>query len=642
MLKIAKVAIQSGLPQLDRLFDYTIPDSLQSVARVGSRVKIALGKAKKPIEGFIVSIHDYSEFKGQLSKILSVIGEQPALRPEVFKLCSQLAERSASTLGELLKIAIPHHMPRAFAAHRSVEPVQSYLDGDYASSFDPDYIKQLSVSSARHFALAEPRLLTSNFNGAEASMPAWASLFVSICVCNLKIGKSSIILVPDYREHAVLIDAIIALGLESALINYSQELQKSKKYSSFLDTLEPTPKIVVGSRAAAFAPAHNLGAIMMFDESDRSFVDPSSPYLHTRDVVLVRQAIENCSLLFSSHSMSTDMKRLVDTGYLQDKTLAFAVPRVSISDPGMRVDSHALSAIKGGLQDGAVLVQVSSLGDSTALYCKLCGESANCKNCNGPLWIDGEAARRCRWCNGFALDHSCDCGSSEFVLGRAGSTRTAAELGRAFPAVRVIESTGERRLISIPAGRSLVVATAGAEPYVAGGYCAVILLDARVMLSRQNLRAFEEAVRVWSNAVAKARLSASCVLVGVEGELAQLYSLWNHSRIAALELASRVELQLPPAVRMGSITADIDMVSSISETLSGNPAILRIGPAPIGSGHSEQLWRLIFKYPYAQILPIAKLLKLEVSKISAGKGRLTRSGRSARAITVKMNDAEVV
>jgi primosomal protein N' (replication factor Y) len=206
----------------------------------------------------------------------------------------------------------------------------------------------------------------------------------------------------------------------------------------------------------------------------------------------------------------------------------------------------------------------------------------------------------------------------------------------------VIESTGENRLLSIPKGRTLVIATAGAEPYVEGGYQALVLLDARVLLGKQSLRALEEAVRVWSNAVAKVGSGGSTVLVGASGELAQLYSLWNHAKIAGNELAARIELQLPPAVRMGSVTADLEMLSSVSEALASNDSIVRIGPAPLASKSSEQLWRLIFKYPYSEGPNLAKQLKLEAAKVAAGKTRVAQSGRSARAITVKMNDAEVV
>jgi primosomal protein N' (replication factor Y) len=177
---------------------------------------------------------------------------------------------------------------------------------------------------------------------------------------------------------------------------------------------------------------------------------------------------------------------------------------------------------------------------------------------------------------------------------------------------------------------------------VEGGYSAVVLLDARVALSRQNLRAQEEAVRVWSNAVAKASSKAQCVLVGVSGELSQLFCLWNQDKIAEIEYQSRKELLLPPALRLGTITAEVELLNELSDLLSQQNGVFRIGPAPLELSTSNSLWRLIFKYPYSLGVDLAKTLKAEVARVGAGKTRTASSGRSARAITVKMNDPEVI
>ena len=641
MTKIAKLAIQSNLPQLDRLFDYLVPDSLVNQAEIGSRVKVIFGRSKKALDAFIVDFPQESEFSGRLSEILEVVGTAQTLTPNVFKLCQQLAERSASTLGDVLKLAIPPHMPKAFAARLQLEP-ESKKSSSFHSTEDVEWAKAMLAGGQKSFLLAEPRQIELGFGESLASVPAWVKMFVSFAAANLARGKSTLILVPDYREHEVVMEALTRSDFANHIANYSQEQVKSKQYLGFLRALEQKPRIVVGSRAAAFAPAHNLGSILVFDEADRSYSDQGSPYLNSRDVALVRQSIEDCSLVFTSHSISSDMKRLIDTGFLTDRTMQFPAPRISNSEPGLRVDSHAYSAIKAGLELGPVLVQVASLGDSTAMYCKSCDEPARCAECQGPLWIDSSGSKKCRWCNSFQMNYRCPCGGLDLTLGRAGATRTAAELGRAFPSARVIESTGQARTTSINRGRTLVVATAGAEPYVEGGYSAVVLLDAKVALSRQNLRAQEEAVRTWSNAVAKAGPKAPCVLVGVSGELSQLFSLWNHHKIAENEYKSRQELGLPPSLRLGSITADISLLTELSEILAKEHAVVRIGPAPLETISTGQLWRLIFKYPYSLGLELAKLLKVEVARISAGKIRTSSSGRSARAITVKMNDSEVV
>jgi primosomal protein N' (replication factor Y) len=641
MPKIAKLVLQSNLPQLDRLFDYLVPDSLVNQVELGSRVKVVFGRSKKTLDAFIVDFPKESEFSGRLSEILEVVGNAQTLRPNVFKLCQQLAERSASTLGDVLKLAVPPHMPKAFAAHLQLAP-ESQDSSSVQLTEDFEGTNAILAVGQKSFLLAEPRQIELGFGESLASVPAWVKMFVLFAAANLAQGKSTLILVPDYREHEVIMEALTLADLAVHISNYSQEQVKSKQYLGFLRALEHTPRIVVGSRAAAFAPAHNLGSILVFDEADRSYFDQASPYLNSRDVALVRQSIDECSLVFISHSISSDMKRLIDSGFLNDRTRQFAAPSISNSEPGLRVDSHAYSAIKAGLELGPVLVQVASLGDSTAMYCKSCDEPARCAECQGPLWIDSSGSKKCRWCNSFQMNYTCPCGGLDLTLGRAGVTRTAAELGRAFPSARVIESTGQVRTTRIIRARTLVVATAGAEPYVEGGYSAVVLLDAKVALSRQNLRAQEEAVRTWSNAVAKAGPKAPCVLVGVSGELSQLFSLWNHQKIAEIEYKSRQELGLPPSLRLGSITAEISLLTELAEVLAKEPSVVRIGPAPLDSSPTGQLWRLIFKYPYSLGLELAKLLKVEVARVSVGKVRTSISGRSARAITVKMNDSEVV
>jgi primosomal protein N' len=121
-----------------------------------------------------------------------------------------------------------------------------------------------------------------------------------------------------------------------------------------------------------------------------------------------------------------------------------------------------------------------------------------------------------------------------------------------------------------------------------------------------------------------------------------LFCLWNHDKIAETEYRSRQELSLPPALRLGSITAELELLTELADLLKANKQVICIGPAPLEEATVESLWRLIVKYPYSIGVDLAKTLKTEVARIGAGKSRPARSGRSARAITVKMNDAEVI
>ena len=99
-------------------------------------------------------------------------------------------------------------------------------------------------------------------------------------------------------------------------------------------------------------------------------------------------------------------------------------------------------------------------------------------------------------------------------MASSGSERTADELGRAFPGMRIIVADGEHPVMQVDARPALVVATRGAEPIADGGYRAVVLLDGDRMLQADDLRIGESCLRWWSNAAALAAPGAPVHLVG--------------------------------------------------------------------------------------------------------------------------------
>jgi primosomal protein N' (replication factor Y) len=638
---IAKVAVVSNLPQLDKLFDYLVPDQLVAVTQVGSRVKVPFGKAAKAYEGFIFQLETSSDFPGQLSSVQEVIGTKPALSAELIEFLQDLAVRSASSIGEILKLAVPPHMPRAFKAH--IVPTEAPpFPEQSAALLKQVQAQELVRQGSKHAVLARPVISSLGVGPDNRSFPSWVVSMCSIAAQNLRTGKSSILAVPDFRDQEVLLEALGCCELNEFIANFSQEQPKSKIYEAYLRALDETPRVIVGSRSVILAPAHHLGTIVIFDDGDRSFTDQSAPYLNTRDSALLRQSIQECSLVFLSHARSTDIQRLVETGYLNEASESFPRPKISVSEPGFRVDSHAFKAIKKGLETGSVLVQVASRGESTALFCAACDKKLSCHICAGPVWVDGGGVRKCRWCNAFSPAGACECGSFEISKGRAGSSRTAAELGRSFPNSKVVESTGDNKILRISHGKNLVVATAGAEPFVSDGYQAVVILDAQTLLSRQNLRATEDAVRLWSNAISKLAIDGEAVLVGVSGSLSQKFCLWQQVEISSDELASRRELMLPPALRLGSIAGSQAMLVEMAESLSDFGKVKVLGPAPHARGNDSSEWRLIVKYNYSDTVEVAKHLRGEAIRLSRGKSVVASSGRAVRALKVRMSDGDVV
>jgi primosomal protein N' (replication factor Y) len=235
-----------------------------------------------------------------------------------------------------------------------------------------------------------------------------------------------------------------------------------------------------------------------------------------------------------------------------------------------------------------VLFQVPRSGYLAAVACERCHAQVRCQ-CGGPAQLAGaRAVPRCGWC-GSAVSSSCaQCGPGRLRALVTGATRTAEELGRAFPAVPVRTSGGSRVLARVPGSPAVVVATPGAEPYADGGYAAAILLDAWALLSRPSLRAAEETLRRWMNAAALVRPGpdGGSVVVVADASLPVVQALirWDPATFADRELAERRELRFPPAARMAALSGPHSAVRALLDAADLPPGAEILGPVPVAGG----------------------------------------------------------
>ena len=201
---------------------------------------------------------------------------------------------------------------------------------------------------------------------------------------------------------------------------------------------------------------------------------------------------------------------------------------------------------------------------------------------------------RCRWCGTPATPYTCGvCGDQRLRSRVVGARRTAEEIGRAFPGVRVETSGGERILDRIDGRPVMLIATPGAEPVADGGYAAVLLLDAWVALERPALDVGEEALRRWLGAAALARPGARLILAGApEGvtvPAVEALIRWAPEWFAARELAERAELGLPPASWMASLRGARRALAALVDAAALPEGVERTGTRAPSVGDEQEL-----------------------------------------------------
>jgi len=75
----ATIVFESPLPQLDRQFDYKVPDTLAQRIRAGQRVQVPFGRNSTLKEGLVASLSDTTDFDGNLAEIESIVWDHSVL-----------------------------------------------------------------------------------------------------------------------------------------------------------------------------------------------------------------------------------------------------------------------------------------------------------------------------------------------------------------------------------------------------------------------------------------------------------------------------------------------------------------------------------------------------------------------------------
>ena len=610
MPSYARVVVESDLLQLDREFDFLVPESLSDLVQVGQRVKFQLGRTKKLATGFISDLPDHSSYA--TSELVEIVDETPVVTAEIFSLARQVANRQAVALGEILQQAVIEHMPR-IAKPEPEEITNPPLSLPALPGLEALPDRAAVLTSARSITFEKKRF------------PDWCWLFAKAAHAAHQEGKSAILILPERDQILQLADLFIKLGLGSMVSTWLPGAKKSERFTNFHRALSQEKAIVIGTRSAVYAPVKNLGLIALFDDGDDSLREQGSPYTHAREIALMR-ATSEVKLVIAANYRSLEIQRLVEIGYLKDLAIKLPPARISFSAPAQRLDAASFKLMRDALDAGPVLVLIPRKGNSATVYCAGCDQRLVCNNCKGPIWETEKGEYRCRVCQG--ISHGCAaCGSNKLRRGRTGSTRTAAEFGKAFPGITISEFTSDTKVTAIKKNKHLVLATPGSAPRVEGGYAALLILDSDVWLSMPQLRSEQTAIRDWMEAIELLSDTGRAHIAGLDSDLGQAISLGQHRELASTAFREVNALSLPPAARIASLEGSQETISQALDLVT------QVGATVLRSNLAENATALI-RFGYSQGAEVSASLKALALKTNA---RLVGANKR-RGLKIVMDD----
>lgn len=476
-------------------------------------------------------------------------------------------------------------------------------------------------------------------------------VYLDVVASTLNAGKQVLLLVPEINLTPQLIDRVLRAlpGVTTAVLH--SKLAAGERNRAWHSVHSGVARLIIGTRLAVFAPAANLGLIVIDEEHDGSYKQNESPRYHARDVAIVRAKQGNIPVVLASATPSLETWRNVRHArsevyqYIvlnERATAAEASSLRLVPSRGRRVKSGLSEALADGIAERLKrgeqsLVLVNRRGFAPALYCAHCGWSAPCKRCDAKLTLHQTTRTlRCHHCGSQSpVPSRCpSCGHPELVGAGVGTQKLEAALRDTFPDAR-IERADTDSLSGKHAWRELyerilarqVDIVVGTQMMAKGhdfpALTLVGVIDADRALFSTDFRAQEDLFALLTQVAGRAGRHALPGEVMVQTEFPehpvfQALLANDYAGFADRTLANREAFGLPPASRMALIRAEAKDATAVSDFFTRAHAVLRESltakdgevfapqPAPLARKADFTRWTMTAIAP--KVRPLAEAL----------------------------------
>ena len=500
----AQVIVDIAHSQVDRIFEYSCHDELQ----VGSRVKVPFGG--RIVDGFVIGVTEKASLPPEKIKpVYSVFDELPALVPECFSLMEQISARYRVPKAAALRLFVPSEMrlgkvreayknfvvlkdrniPLSKSAKKQAE-ILEYLSGNgeceltlLAEKFGRTAVNALAEKGAVEIEKRQikrnpfpemgreepPKTLTYAQNAAIESIEnsdkcvqlihgvtgsGKTEIYLQIIARQIALGKTAIFLVPEISLTPQMLAQLRARFKGEAAILHSG-LSAGERFDEWWRLRSGEAKIAIGARSAIFAPLENLGAIIIDEEHDSSYISESAPRYSTVDIATRRAEYNKCKLILGSATPSVEsFLKAKDGEYalitMPERINKRPLPEIIIADMRREVkrgNNSAFSlALREELQstlDGGnqAILFLNRRGYSQTVICRDCGYVAKCENCDVSLTYHSEDnCLKCHYCGArYKMLEACpECGGRHVRYSGTGTQKVVADLKELFPQAKII------------------------------------------------------------------------------------------------------------------------------------------------------------------------------------------------------------
>lgn len=439
---------------------------------------------------------------------------------------------------------------------------------------------------------------------------------------------SVIVLVPEIALTPQTVGRFLArFGPDSVAVLHSG-LTAAQRHAQWRRIERGETPIVVGARSAIFAPVKRLGLVIVDEEHDSSYKQDQLPRYHARDVAIKRAHAANVPVVLGSatpslesyfnavglgprglqsqtHDSTSKPQPITPNAHyryhsLPDRVPGMRLPKIEIVDLAeerkFRRGVHLLSRrLEQRMQqtlelNGQAMLLLNRRGYANYIACPDhgCGWMMTCNHCDATMVYHKDrklplgGVVRCHHCLAEqALPQVCPDSGHKVTTFGLGTQRVEEELGTKFDGLRVarMDSDTMRRAEDYRETldrfrRGEIDVLLGTQMIAKGldfpGVRLVGVISADTSLNMPDFRAAERTFQLISQVAGRSGRSEQAGRVVLqsfapETPAVAMASRHDYAGFAAMELATRVEMGLPPVGRMVRVVLrDLDHVKAMA------------------------------------------------------------------------------
>ena len=496
----ADVIVDIQHEKLDKIFQYRIPEELESRLQPGMEVVVPFGKGNRQIKGYVTGFSEKCEYDlSKVKSILSISEKGMEIETRLIALAAWMKEHYGGTMIQSLKTVLPIRQKENAKVKKHLRLLLSEKEGEEKLAF---YRKKNQKARARLLeALLADRLLdyelvtgklkleseqiyrnpvqqgtqqerTITFTSEQEQVirgfreDYLAGKRKTYLIHGVTgSGKTEVYMemIHTVVEHGVLIPEI-ALTYQTVMRFYrkfgdrvsimNSRLSAGERYDQMMRAKRGEIDVMIGPRSALFTPFPNLGLVVIDEEHEPTYKSEQIPRYHARETAIQRAKEEDASVVLGSATPSMEaMYRARKGEYvlyeMRHRSRMQQMAKVYTVDMREELKNGNHTILSGKLQSlmeerlergEQIILFLNRRGYSGFVSCRECGHVIQCPHCNVSLSVHKGGKMVCHYC-GYEQPkiRVCpECGSGFIGEFKAGTQQIEEMVRRRFPQAKVL------------------------------------------------------------------------------------------------------------------------------------------------------------------------------------------------------------